>query len=138
MQNDAAVRFRAEEEPQFAEQCASLGIAASEAGGLSLEEKIYVVWETQGDWITNVPDMRAIGMYLMSYITSIFETKILDYLSEAKDFLQSEESLEAFFKGKNLSDGDRARLARWQSWSKSPEQEAIVDCFRRATEGVGE
>ena len=81
--------------------------------------------------------MRAVGMYLVSYIMSIFEIEILDYLSEVKDFLQSEESLEAFLKGKNLSDGDRARLARWQRWSESPEQEAIVDCFRRATEGAG-
>ena len=123
--------YKKDEAHQFEWLLKSLDITISDSDGLSVEEKIYVVWKIQGDWITNVPNMRAIGMYLMSYITSIFEIEILDYLSEVQDFLHSEESLEAFFKGKNLSYGDRARLARWQSWSKSSEQDAIVDCFRR-------
>ena len=117
---------------QFEDVLRSLGMTFSGYGGLTREEKLFVVWELYDDWVENVPGMRGIGLSLVSSVLALFSGAVLGGVGKMRGVLQSTQVRDDFCRQNNLNELDRARLAHWAEWSVSAEQEALVDCLRRA------
>ena len=113
----------------------AIGVPFEKSGGISREEKIYILHQVGGDWLYDPAACFSWDIHLSS-INVLMESlpdanRVFFGRGISKLLIRDPDYIKLYSKRKGLSKGDGARLLRWARWSKSDERRSIEAYLRR-------